>query len=146
MADSGNRHDPVPAFRFSVRFDGLPPGGFSDCTGLMMEAEVQDYREGGVNTHTWKFVTRSKQGNVTLKRGIVDILMWGWFLAIMRGAMLFRNATITVQDPSGSDDVLEFQLLQAFPVKWVGPDLNAGANNLAVEAIEFAHQGMIRLK
>ena len=146
MAESGNRSDPIPSFRFTVRFDSLPPLGFSDCTGLQLETEVQEYHEGGLNTHSWKFATRSKQGNLTLKRGIVDAVMWAWYLAIMRGSMQFRNGTVTVQDPSGGSDVMEFQVLQAFPVKWVGPDLSASQNNLAVETLEFAHQGMQRIK
>lgn len=111
-----------------------------------METEIQDYREGGVNTHTWKFVTRTKQGNLTLKRGIVNKVMWDWYQDITRGRMRFRNGTIVVHDPSAKDDLIEFQILQAFPVKWVGPDLSASQNNLAIETIEFAHQGMRRTK
>ncbi len=37
-----------PSFRFTVTFDDLPPGGFSDCTGLQAETEVQEYAEGGL--------------------------------------------------------------------------------------------------
>ena len=146
MPETGARHDPAPAFRFTVRFDDLPPGGFSDCTGLQMETEVQDFREGGVNTHTWKFATRSKQGNLVLKCGIVTKDLWAWFQDIANGKMHFRNASIVVHDYSGSQDLIEFQILQAFPVKWSGPDLSAGQNTLAVETVEFAHQGMQRTK
>jgi phage tail-like protein len=42
--------------------------------------------------------------------------------------------------------VLEFQVLKAFPIKWIGPELNAAQNNLAVESLEFAHQGLERRK
>ena len=146
MPDTGARNDPAPAFRFTIKFDNLPPGGFSDCTGLQMETEVQDFHEGGLNTHTWRFVTRSKQSNLILKRGIVNQLMWSWYQDIASGKMMFRNGTILVHDPSGSNDLIEFQILQAFPVKWSGPDLSASQNNLAVETIEFAHQGLQRLK
>lgn len=146
MPETGTRHDPAPAFRFTVRFDDLPPGGFSDCTGLQMETEVQDFREGGVNTHTWKFATRSKQANLTLKRGIVTKDLWAWFQDIANGKMQFRNASIVVHDHSGGEDLIEFQILQAFPVKWSGPDLAAGQNTLAIETVEFAHQGMQRTK
>jgi phage tail-like protein len=146
MPETGTRHDPPPAFRFTVRFDNLPPGGFTDCTGLQLETEVQDFREGGLNTHTWKFATRSKQTNLTLKRGIVTKDLWDWFQDIATGKMRFRNGSIVVHDPSGSQDLLEFQILQAFPVKWSGPDLSAGQNTLAVETAEFAHQGLQRLK
>jgi phage tail-like protein len=146
LAESGSRKDPIPSFRFTVSFEDLPPSGFSDCTGLTNETEVQDFREGGLNTHTWKFATRTKQSNLTLKRGIVNKLLWDWYQDMVNGKMKFRNATIIVHDPSGSEDVLEFQIKQAFPIKWVGPDLSASQNNLAVESVEFAHQGLERLK
>lgn len=146
MPDAAARNDPAPAFRFTVRFDNFPPGGFTDCTGLQMETEVQEYREGGVNTHTWRFATRSKQSNLTLKRGIVNKALWDWYQDIARGKMQFRNGTILVHDPSGSKDLIEFQILQAFPVKFSGPELSGLQNNLAVESVEFAHQGLQRIK
>lgn len=145
MPDSGSRTDPATAFRFTVRFDAFPPGGFTDCTGLTMETEVLDYREGGVNTHVWKFATRSKQSNITLKRGIVNRALWDWHQQIRLGVMLFRNGSVIVHDPSGTNDLIEFQILLAFPIKWVGPDLSAAGNTIAVEAVEFAHQGLVRL-
>jgi phage tail-like protein len=146
MPDTGARNDPAPAFRFTVRFDNLPPGGFTDCTGLQMETQVQEFAEGGLNTHTWRFATRSKQSNVTLKRGIVNKTLWDWFQDIARGKMQFRNGTILVHDHDGGKDLIEFQILQAFPVKWSGPELSAAQNNLAVESVEFAHQGLQRIK
>jgi phage tail-like protein len=145
MPDAGSRHDPATAFRFTVRFDAFPPGGFTDCSGLTMETEVMDYREGGVNTHVWKFATRSKQSNLVMKRGIVSKDLWNWYMEINRGLMLFRNGTVTVHDPSGANDLIEFQILLAFPIKWVGPELSASGNTIAVETVEFAHQGLLRL-
>ncbi len=146
MPDTGSRNDPFPAFRFTITFDDLPPGGFSECGGLQMETEVHDFAEGGLNTHTWKFATRSKQSNLTLKRGIVNKVLWDWHHDITIGKMKFRNGTIAVLDSSGVNRLMEFQILQAFPVKWVGPELNAGQNNLAVESLELAHQGLERRK
>lgn len=146
MSETGGRNDPFSAFRFTVTFDDLPPGGFSDCTGLQMDTEVQDYAEGGLNTHAWRFVTRSKQVNLTLKRGIVNKVLWDWYHDISIGKMIFRNGTIAVMDSSGGTPVLEFQIIQAFPIKWSGPELNAAQNNLAVETLELAHQGLERRK
>lgn len=146
MPEAGSRNDPFLAFRFKITFDDLPPGGFSDCSGLQMGTEVHDFAEGGLNTHTWKFATRSKQTNLILKRGIVNKVLWDWYHDITVGKMKFRNATIAVLDSSGTNSVLEFQILQAFPVKWIGPELSAAQNNLAVETLELAHQGLERRK
>jgi phage tail-like protein len=146
MSKTGDRSDPAPSFRFTVSFEDLPPGGFSDCTGLQSETEVQEYAEGGLNTHTWRLPGRSKQSNVTLKRGIVNKTLWDWYEAIRNGRFKARNASILVHDPSGSDDLIEFQLVDAFPVKWIGPELSAAQNNLAIETLELAHQGLLRKK
>ena len=144
MPETGQRLDPVPSFRFTVVFDDLPPGGFTDCTGLNSETDVLDYAEGGLNSHTWKFAGRSKQGVLTLKRGIVSKVLWDWYQAIASGDFRARNGTVLVHDPSGSEDVLEFQVVDGFPSKWLGPELSAGQNNLALETLEVAHQGLIR--
>jgi len=86
-----------------------------------METEVLDRPEGGLNNHTWKFATRSKQFNLVLKRGIVNKVLWDWYHDITIGKMKFRNATILVLDPSGSDQLLEFQVSQAFPLSGKAP-------------------------
>jgi phage tail-like protein len=146
VPNSGARTDPYLAFRFLVSFDDVSKGGFSSCSGLQMETEVQDFVEGGVNSHSWKFATRSKQTNLTLKRGIVNKVLWDWYYDITIGKMKFQNVTIAVLDSAGAEPVIEFQLLRAFPVKWIGPELDAAQNNLAVETLELAHQGLSRRK
>ena len=146
MSESGARPDPFVAFRFTVTFDDLPPCGFSDCTGLTIETEMLEYAEGGLNSHTWRFAGRSKQSNVTLKHGIVNRVLWDWYHDLTDGRIKPRNATIRVHDHAGAEDVLEFQLQRAFPIKWIGPELAAAQNNVAIETIELAHQGLERRK
>ena len=102
MASTASRVDPFLAFRFEVRLDDLPVGGFSDCGGLTVETEFFDYAEGGVNDHLQRFPGRSRQQNLVLKRGIVDRVLWDWHaeatvipdhhhqLAIARRARLLR--------------------------------------------------------
>jgi phage tail-like protein len=146
MPKTGDRQDPFLAFRFEVTLEALPVAGFSDCTGLQLETEVQDYNEGGLNTHVLKFPTRTKQTNIVLKRGIVDRAMWDWYWQVTQGLVLLRSGTITVRDPSGGAAVMEWQFSDAFPSKWLGPDLNAMQNSVAVETIELSHRGLMRTK
>ena len=142
MADA--RKDPFVAFRFEVRLDDLAVAGFSECTGLQIETEVQDYIEGGLNTNLHKFPTRTKQSNLVLKRGIVDQLMWSWYYDLTQGVVKRRNGSVVVRDPSGSSVVMEWQFREAFPSKWTGPELNASQNNVAVETLELVHSGLER--
>lgn len=146
MAETSDRNDPFVAFRFEVRIDDLPVAGFSNCTGLQLESEVLDYAEGGLNTHLRKFPARTKQVNLVLKRGIVDRKLWDWYYDLTQGTVTFHNGTIVVHDASGSQDVMEWQFDRAFPLKWVGPELNAMQSTLAVETLELCHEGLSRKK
>jgi phage tail-like protein len=143
MPQSDARDDPFLAFRYVISFGPLR-AGFSECTGLQVELEVKDYMEGGMNSYVHKFPGRSKQGNLTLKRGIVDTALWDWYYDLMQGRVIFRDGSISVKDPSGGQTVMAWQLTRAFPIKWVGPDLNADQNNIAVETLELAFHDLKR--
>jgi phage tail-like protein len=147
VAANDDRNDPFLSFRFEVRFDDLSVvGGFSDCGGLQLETEVQDFNEGGVNDHVRKFPTRTKQANLVLKRGVVDRVMWDWYSDFRNGKIKFRNITVAVKDPTGGAEVMTWQFQQAFPCKFLGPELNAAQSSVAVETFELAHQGLDRTK
>jgi phage tail-like protein len=146
MAKNNERKDPFLAFRFEIKLDDTSVGGFSECSGIQLETEVHDYPEGGQNAYVEKFATRTKQSNITLKRGIVDRDLWDWYYKLIQGEFQFRNGSILVYDPSGSELVMEWQFRQAFPCKWQGPDLNAKQNNVAVEVFELCHHGLKRIK
>jgi phage tail-like protein len=144
VPETSARVDPFVAFRFEVTLDDLAVGGFTECGGLQLETEVHDHMEGGLNTHVLKFPTRTKQTNITLKRGIVDRIMWDWYADLIAGAIEMRAGSILMRDPAGDDVVAEWQFRDAFPCKWVGPELNAGQNNVAVETVELCHLGLDR--
>jgi phage tail-like protein len=144
MAETGVRNDPYLAFRFEVRIDDLALGGFQSCTGLQLDTDVQEYPEGGLNSYILKFPTRTKQTNITLKRGIVDRTIWDWYYGLTVGGVQLRNGSIAARDESGSSVVMEWQFKRAFPVKWLGPELNASQSAVAVETFEICHQGLER--
>lgn len=146
MPEPGKRNDPFVSFRFEIRISGLAAGGFSECGGLQIETETQDYLEGGENAFVRKFPTRTKQTNLVLKRGIVDRTMWDWYFHITQGDIQRRPVSVIVKDASGSNDVMIWEFSDAFPTKWTGPDLNATQNSIAIETIELCHQGMTRIR
>jgi phage tail-like protein len=146
VAKTGDRDDPCVGFRFQVRFNDFASGGFSDCNGLSLETEVQDLSEGGVNDHVHRLLGRTKQINLVLKRGITDISLWDWYSDLTQGTVTYRDGTISVFDPSGDHVVISFEVRDAIPVKWQGPELAASQNAVAVETVELAHAGLRRRK
>jgi phage tail-like protein len=144
MANEASRRDPFLAFRFEVNLAGLPVGGFSDCSGLASETEIQEYPEGGRNDSVHKLIGRSKQPNLVLKRGIADRLLWDWYYDLTQGRIVTRHGTVTIKSPDGGSAVAEWEFSDAFPVKWTGPELNATQSAVAVETLELAHSGLRR--
>ena len=50
--------DPYRVFNFLIEIEGLVIGGFSECSGLQVETELFEYREGGLNEYMHNFVDR----------------------------------------------------------------------------------------
>ena len=146
--------DAIPELRFRVMI-GNPGsqlanpnakseiGRFSECTGLNVEYEVLEYQEGGNNDYVHKMRGRAKFPNLVLKRGITseDTLML-WFTECQTQAKR-KDILVQLLSPMGTGEapVRQWGFKEAFPVKWVGPNLNAGSNNLATEQLEIAHHG-----
>ncbi|MEM7585306.1 MAG: phage tail protein [Acidobacteriota bacterium] len=140
MAETGNRNDPFPAFRFRIDIDGMS-GGFSECTGIEVQTEVFEYAEGGVNDYVHKLPSRFKHGNVTFKRGIVDAAFWNWHKQTLPGDVLLKTASITQLDEQGQV-VQTWRLDRAYPCKVQGPTLNGGQSSVSVETMELCHHGL----
>jgi phage tail-like protein len=135
------RPDAVGEMRFKVDLPGIQIGRFREVTGLGVEVEVKEYMEGGVNDFVHKLPTRFKYQNIVLKRGVtfeVGLLRW---LERTRRDTQRVDMTITLMGP-GTKTVASWAFAEAFPVKWTGPNLNAGSNQIATETLEVAHAGM----
>jgi phage tail-like protein len=134
--------DPVGELRFRIAIDGVEIGRFSECTGLSAEWDIQSYPEGGENRFEHKLRGRLKYPNLVLKRGVTheDALLKWFFKSQDRDKR--GSVTLTLLGPEGKP-VRTFAFAGAFPVKWTGPNLNAGSNNIAIESLELAHEGLV---
>jgi phage tail-like protein len=138
MAQTGDRTDPIPAFRFTVGFDDLQVAGFSEVSGLSIEIEFLDRVEGGLNDQVHRLPTRAKTGTITCKRGIVDRRIWDWCWETLQGRIVRRGGTISVRPPDGGEPVLAFEFRRALPSRWTGPTLDATSSEVATETLELA--------
>jgi len=138
----GGRKDPYLNYNFAVEIEGLVAGGFSEVSGLQTEIEVQEYREGGLNEYIHKRAGPTKYPtNLVLKKGITDVrTLWNWYSEVTQGKIKRQNMSVLLMDSSGQES-LRWNFEQAYPVRWMGPELKATASEVAVEAVEFAHCG-----
>ena len=139
----GIRNDPYIAFNFLVEIEGLLVGGFTEVTGLQIETEVKEYREGGLNEYVHKLAGPTRYpSNLVLKHGLTDIeTLWSWHQDVTLGMIERKNGTIYLLDRQGIP-AMWWDFMEAYPVKWTGPELRADSNTVAVEAIELVHKGI----
>lgn len=140
----GIRADPYQVFNFLVEIEGILAGGFSECSGLQVETETLDYREGGLNDYVHRFAGPTKYPPLILKHGLTQIDgLWGWHQDVVAGKVTRRNGTIYLLDKQRLP-LMWWDFKEAFPVKWTGPELNANSSNIAVESVELTHRGLAR--
>jgi phage tail-like protein len=137
--------DPYTSFNFLLEIDGITRAGFSECTGLNAESNVIEYREGNEAITPRKLPGLNKFGNVTLKRGITqDADMFNWHKAVMDGDIVRDESMSIVVLDEKRQEVVRWNLRNAWPSKWMGPDFKANANEIAIEALEISHEGVER--
>lgn len=143
---SGLRVDPYQANNFVVEIEGLLVGGFSECSGLQIEVESHEYREGGENDFIHRFAGSTRHPPLVLKHGVSPIDgLWGWHQDVAAGNIERRNGTIYLLNPA-QVPVLWWHFREAIPLKWSGPDLRADSAAVAFESVELAHRGLSRAK
>jgi phage tail-like protein len=136
-------NDPFVNFNFLVETGGVLAAGFSEVTGMNGEVQAVEYREGrDPNSNTRKLPGLSKYGNVTLKKGVtIDQDFFRWFKSGVDGDILRLDISILLLDELRQEKV-RYNLTNAWPVKFVAPDLKASANEIAITSLELAHEGL----
>jgi phage tail-like protein len=146
VAEVARRADPFLGFCFEVRRNEQPVGGFSEVSGLQLETEVFDYAEGGMNDVLHKLPVRTKQTNVQFKGGMAGRTLWDWHDNVVSGKVTRWDVIVLLYDPTGKSPVAQWNLRRVYPVKWIGPSLNATQSQVAVETLELVHEGLKRMR
>ncbi len=142
----GKRKDPYQNFRFLVEIDGITQAGFREVTIPDTAQDPIEYREGNEAITVRKLPGLIKYGNVTLKWGITDSLdLYNWRKDVEDGKIKDARknmAVVVLNDEANS--VTRWEFSQAWPTRYDAPDLNATGNEIAIETLEIAHEGMKR--
>lgn len=128
--------------RFYVIIDNVAQAFFTEVSGLQVETETYEYAEGGNNEFINRLPGRTKMSNITLKRGLTSSNeLLKWYLQNAQGKVTRRNVSVVMYDTTGKE-VMRWNFVKAYPVRWSGPTFTADGNQNAVESLELAHAGM----
>jgi phage tail-like protein len=173
----------VQAFKFIVTLKASPAakqpataelgdGFFAECSGLDLEADIQEYLEGGRNDGVIRRVGRVKLVPIVLKRGMfvqakgadgataggagnqgtgtgasggyVNTALWDWLTGMVTGTLPIPryDGMVRALAPTGDREVARWTFTRGLPSKVVGPALHARTGEIAIEELHIVHEGL----
>ena len=135
---------PMPIFHFIVEWGGTRLG-FTEIAGLDIEIQPIEYREGASpEYHVQKMPGIPKYANIVMKRGILasDNEFFEWLNTSRLNTVERRDLTISLLNED-HEPVMTWKAKNAFPVKIQGPVLKSTGNEVAIEVLEVAHEGLV---
>ena len=139
---------PIPRYHFQVDWGGAKIS-FTEVTGLVMEREMIEYRHSdSKDFNKISMPGMVKNSNITLKRGKFegDFDYNTWLEEVANERVEGRrDVTIRLLNEK-HEPVAAWTAARCFPVKITAPDLKSDANEMAVESLEIAHEGLKLMK
>ena len=144
------RKDPLVSFQYAVEIQGNVAGYFTECTGLGSEHEVIEHKvvDKRGKEIVQKVPGRLKWENIVLKRGITDSMdIWEWRRKVEEGKVdeARANGSIVMMDQHLTP-VARWNFEGAWPVKVTGPTMRSDSNEIGIEELTIAHEGLWRVR
>src|SRR5262249_39137511 len=140
------RNDPATVFQFAFKITSGPlaldykdgTAFFRSATGLKVQQDVQPYPEGGVSTFQRSVMGQLKSPNIVLSQGFTGEKK----LFAFKNTPKRLNGMIFQLGPK-LNPLCRWEFYNGFIVKWTGPEYDATKNEVAIESIEIAHEGLV---
>ena len=148
MADDGSTQNaiwPLPSFSFQVTWGTQTKIPFQEVSGLDTETQILEYRHSNSPAYsTIKMPGIKKFGNVTMKRGIFvkDNTFWAWYSQITMNTIKRIGVVVQLLDEKGAPTMV-WTLTNAWPTKISSPTMKSDGNEVAIQTIEIAHEGLV---
>lgn len=138
LLDKQVRDGVTAAFRFVVSLDGTALAAFSECKLPDIELNLEEVKEGGLNTYVHMLPGQRKPGRITLKNGVgVAKDLKEWYTQAFSEQFTRKRVSISLLNPK-FEAVMTLDCQNAFPVKWTGPALKSDDNTIAIQTLELA--------
>jgi phage tail-like protein len=114
---------------------------FQAVSGLSVEYDMEEYKEGGENRFTHKLPVRTKFADMMLKRGMLtDSEVIKWFLNAFRDREFVPADVNIILMNEKSEPLRTWKVTHAIPKKWLVSDFNANENSVVIETLELSYR------
>lgn len=129
-----NPVDPYRAYNFKLDIGGVTDAHFTECSGLGVKVTPIAYREAGNNQVVRHIPGPVEYAAVTLRYGLTSSrALWDWLLTAVQGRVERKNVSIIMVDSEGANEVMRWNLVDAWPSAWRGAPLDAMSREIAIE-------------
>lgn len=137
--------EPYRAYQFLLNIEGESDIYFTECRGLGAKIQTIKYREGGTNQIVHTLPGQVEYGEVTLLYGLTNSRgLWDWFMSALQGRVTRKHVSIIMLDKSGSQEVMRWSLIDAWPAQWRGATLDALNGEIAIESLVLVYDSLER--
>jgi phage tail-like protein len=151
------------SMRFMVEVEGKDVEGsqiqnlglWQSCKGLSVELKYRKFRQGGQYTQEVILPEELAYGKIKLERAVSAkdstivqkwlqgyVQDWNEYVTTAGASPASTTVIITLLDYQ-LNSVMTWTLYQARPSKWEGPSLSATDSKVAIESLEFEHEGFL---
>tara|TARA_R100000808_G_C2144295_1_gene152093 strand:- start:1356 stop:1835 length:480 start_codon:yes stop_codon:yes gene_type:complete len=150
------QRDPYRNFKYTISISGIDNiAGFSSVDGLNQNTEIIEYREGGDPSSARKIPGQTSFENIVLETGKTDsddLRNWVYeIFNVQNGFMqgdafdFRRDVTIQLWDKSGITVVRTWIARHAWPAVYEHEGLMGDGNDILIQRLELAHEGLVEL-
>ena len=137
-----NQPELLRTANFLVEIDGITRTRFTSVEGLESDVDVVEERQGSDPRHTQKVPGAMHTNNLVLRWPTDnDRELNDWYQSILDGQLDRRNGSIILLD-AASNPTVRWIFTNAWPARWRGPSFDAESNDIAMETLELAHEGI----
>lgn len=141
----GARTDPFRGYDFKLEIQGVTAGHFTECSGLGIRVDAIRHRDAGGTGVVHRIPGQVDYGDVTLRHGLTQSHeLFDWFMAAVEGSPQRKNVSILMLDSAGMNEVLRWDLINAWPSAWRGAPLDALGQQIAIESITLVFESLRR--
>ena len=148
MASNGVTEELFGNYNYLLEIGGITGdaktivGGFKSMSGMTSETEIIEGNDRVVR----KKPGRTTYSNIVLERGYTATDdLFKWRKNIEDGIIDRRAGTVTLLDNDGETIVAEFNFYEAWPCKWIVPEVDSDQSGMAIERIEIACEKVERV-
>ena len=138
--------NPYQGYHYQVLIDGKEVAGFSEVTSSNDPFDVVEYRGAdgtgvtpGANPGILRYSVTTLRRGISTSRDFMD-----WIKTVQDREITRRTVTILMMD--AETQVAAWQLEKAWPTRYSAAETDKTGNELVIESLELACEGMTRIQ